>query len=499
LGYVSQGEDWRFTGFVIGVEDGNSYIANMLSGSEGDWLYRSPYSTVKQRGIIAFLPYIILGKLTSQPAQHEQMVALYQLYRIIGIFLMVLASYDFLSIFFKRDNHKWWALVLIILGGGAGWILVIFQQKNFFGSVPLEFISPESFGFLAILGFPHLAVARALFLWGLKAYIKEENAYNAGLFWLFLGLFQPLYILVAWIVITAHFSLLLIINLLKSTKTSYSHELIKGVFIRWILSIVLSSPIAIYTAYGFITDPFLKGWNEQNVLSSPHFVHYLFAYGLILPIALLGLKKILAEDYKSGIFLASWLVILPILVSLPINSQRRMSEGIWIVFVICAIEYIASNLNIWKSAYLFMFFPSTIILIMGSIMTATQPREPAFQPASEINLYNELGKFANDRPVVMSSFQTGNNLPAWIPVKVVWGHGPLSINRQVIDNDLQQFFSEETENDLRSEILKKYQVEYLVWGPSEREYWNWNPKDYSVMKLIYNDSGYFLYEIQNGY
>jgi hypothetical protein len=29
LGYAVQGQDWRFTGFVFGVEDGNSYIAKM--------------------------------------------------------------------------------------------------------------------------------------------------------------------------------------------------------------------------------------------------------------------------------------------------------------------------------------------------------------------------------------------------------------------------------------------------------------------------------------
>ena len=31
IGYFRQGTDWRFTGFFLGVEDGNSYIAKMLS------------------------------------------------------------------------------------------------------------------------------------------------------------------------------------------------------------------------------------------------------------------------------------------------------------------------------------------------------------------------------------------------------------------------------------------------------------------------------------
>ena len=41
LGYAFEGTQWRFTGFVIGVEDGNSYMAKMLRGANGDWLFRT--------------------------------------------------------------------------------------------------------------------------------------------------------------------------------------------------------------------------------------------------------------------------------------------------------------------------------------------------------------------------------------------------------------------------------------------------------------------------
>jgi hypothetical protein len=36
LGFWLQGKEWVFTGFVFGVEDGNSYIAKMLSGGQVD-------------------------------------------------------------------------------------------------------------------------------------------------------------------------------------------------------------------------------------------------------------------------------------------------------------------------------------------------------------------------------------------------------------------------------------------------------------------------------
>ena len=44
VGFQEQRGAWAFTGFVFGVGDGNSYIAKMLQGAAGAWLFRTPYS-----------------------------------------------------------------------------------------------------------------------------------------------------------------------------------------------------------------------------------------------------------------------------------------------------------------------------------------------------------------------------------------------------------------------------------------------------------------------
>ena len=52
LGYWAQNDEWVFSGFVFGVEDGNSYIAKMLNGAAGDWLFRTPYTAYPQQGMV---------------------------------------------------------------------------------------------------------------------------------------------------------------------------------------------------------------------------------------------------------------------------------------------------------------------------------------------------------------------------------------------------------------------------------------------------------------
>ena len=79
--------------------------------------------------LLAFVSYILLGKLASQPAQHDQLVTLYRWLRFFSGILAINAGYDFISLFIKDEKWKLWAITILVLGGGGGWILVSLEQK----------------------------------------------------------------------------------------------------------------------------------------------------------------------------------------------------------------------------------------------------------------------------------------------------------------------------------------------------------------------------------
>ncbi len=203
LGYSSQGSAWRFSGFVLGVEDGNSYIAKMRLGSDGAWLYRLAYTTEPQSGTLIYLPYLLLGKLAARPALHDQLVALYHLARLAASIALIAATYLFLARFISSIRLRRWGLVLVVLGGGLGWLALALGGGH--GSMPLEYYSPESFGFLALFALPHLAAARAMLLLALLAYLNGADGrdlrggWKAGLALVALWLFQPLNVPLAWL------------------------------------------------------------------------------------------------------------------------------------------------------------------------------------------------------------------------------------------------------------------------------------------------------------
>ncbi len=531
LGYARAGGDWEFTGFVFGVEDGNSYIAKMLSGASGNWLFFSPYTAYLQHGVIAFLPYILLGKLSSAPGQHEQLVVLFHLFRIFAGILAITATYDFLAIFLAKVKSRRLGVLLICLGGGFGWFLVLIGQEDLLGSLPLEFYSPESFGFLAIFGLPHLLLARAFLLWGFRFYLVGDDLRSevrfddkgrwfrkllssgvfTGIMFLAVGLAQPLTVVIGWVLLLAHSGGLFFWTLPK--KNIYELEKnykLRSYFKRVLLAIGVSSPIVIYTALTFSTDPFLVEWTAQNIILSPHPIQYLLAYGLLLPFAFGGSYFVLHDDPWRGWFPVVWVLLIPVLAYAPYNLQRRLPEGVWVAIVVLAVKAVEgpvqdgltgcwSRLNLFYQrlapVFVFLVF-SSLILFAGGLRAAFTVQEPLFRTAVEVDALNFLNSHAQPGEIVLSAYESGNVIPSWAPVRVVVGHGPESVKLSKFIPIVSNFYDVKTSRLERLGIIAKLNIKYIYWGPKERELGDWKPEKGDGLLEIFSNDGYLIFEVQ---
>jgi hypothetical protein len=499
VGFAAQGEDWRYSGFAIGVEDGNSYLAKMVSGAAGKWLFRSPHSAAVQAGSLTYLPYIVLGKLASRPAQHEQLIVLYHLARFVAGFVLIIVTYDFISLFIERTDLRWWGLILITLGGGLGWILVAISQKDFLGSLPLDFISPESFGFLEIFGFPHLAAARALLLAGLIQYLRREKGYLAGILWLVMGFFQPMIVVVAWTVIGSYILALLVGRYLGAgNEIGFDQAYIQKMLVKGFQAIMISAPIVIYTGYIFLFDPYFKAWSIQNQFPSPHIGHYLIAYGAVLPFAIAGIRKLCRSGLRESWLLAGWLVISPVMIYAPVITQRRLAEGLWAVLIIGTVGYFndRKTIPLGLKGILILLLPSTLFIFLGSILRTANPSEPLFRNIQEVQAFDYLAEHAAGDAVVLSSFAVGNNLPAWVPVRVVMGHGPETIDLDRIQSIVNEYLDQSGNQGDCKEFFRNWNVTYLFWGPEESSQWGRNPKKLDCLVLKYEERNYALFEVE---
>ena len=502
IGFFNQNENWVFSGFVFGVEDGNSYIAKMLSGANGNWLFRTPYTAEQQHGALAFLPYLLLGKLTSPPGQHEQLVFWFQFFRWVAVLLCGFALYDFVAIFLSEVKHRKLALGLSLLGGGLGFLFLFGVKWGGYEGLPLEFYSPETFGFLSILGLPHLATARALLFWGFVRFLRHSSGTSVrktalliGGLWTLLGLMQPLTVVIGWIVLAVS----LVLEILVSQKR-YSEKSIlqanpireKASLVFWV--ILLSSPIPMYSLIAFSTDPFLREWTNQNLILSPPFLDYLLAFGLILPFAIGGGVSLARESSAKAALLLGWSMIFPILAYAPHNLQRRLPEGIWVVLCVLAVSSFEGQAKTrWLrfKPILFVGVLSTLLVFSGSLLAVLSPAPPLFRPALEISAFLNLSDSING-DVVLTNYDISNSLPAWVYGRTLIGHGPESINLEIIQPEVENFLNGSLSEEQSIVLLRTYSVRYVMIGPDEKGF---PPRESSYLNQIFGNGSYKIYRV----
>jgi hypothetical protein len=541
IGFATQGQDWRFTGFVFGIEDGNSYVAKMLAGASGAWLFRTPYTPLPQRGVIVFLPYILLGKLAAPPGLHTQLVVLYHIFRSFTSLLVIWAAYDFLAYFVRQVRLRRLGLVLATLGGGLGWVLVLAGKNDWLGSLPLDFYSPETFGFLGLWGIAHLPLARAALLWALLAWLEgpigESTPHSAGdayptrkewrqaaklsAWWLISLLAQPLVGGLIGLVIALHMVVLTAGLALRKGRHEKSEwqRLGRAVKLAIVSGIVPVGFILVMT-WSLTIDPFLRSWSAQNIIRSPHPWHYLLAYGLILPFALLGAFRLLRRRNWPDSLPVVWAAALPFLAYAPITLQRRLPEGMWVVLLVLALAALDSRVPALEAGGLTTFnlvedqkiqylrktflaitpllFISTLFLLAGGLRASWTASQPAFLPAKEVQAFETLANLATSGPVVLAAYSTGNALPAWAPVRVVIGHGPESSNLADLQGKVRAFYTTSMPEKQRLELLHAMDVAYIIWGPNERALGDWDPARAAYLWLVIRESEYAVYEVLPG-
>lgn len=499
---INEGENWKFTGFLIGVEDGNSYIAKMLSGANGSWLFKTPYTTYPQTGVLAFTTYIILGKLAAGNGMHVQLLALFHGYRFIAGILCIMATYEFLAIYVHTPWTRKLGTALICTGGGLGFLTMAGLDGLWQNRLPLEFYSPETFGFLSLFSLPHLALGRACLFWGLAAVIGGNHPLRkpsfSGLYFLILVLVQPvtgvlayalIFLVLLEIVITHYLSNLHWKLAISAAWQSKKHQ------IAWVVG--PSLPVLLYTIIRYQTDPFLQQWEKQNIILSPPVTDYLLAFGWTIPLIVISIWYMVRKKVQWQVFLIGWLVCLPVLVYFPVNIQRRLAEGVWaavVVLVVLACEKMVYGKKILASAAV-IFSISTVMVLSGGIFTAMNPGTPIYRSAKETAAFEFLEQEASPGDIVLASYGVSNAMPAWAPVRVVSGHGPESIHGEMINNEVNAFFSGELTSSQEQKFLKIYHVRYLFWGPEEKRLGNLNPQSIDYLQPVYQDDKYAIFEV----
>jgi len=311
----------------------------------------------------------------------------------------------------------------------------------------------------------------------------------AGLLWLLMGLIVPFYVAVAWAVTGAAWLALR----LRNRSFPWREGLTA------VVAILLSAPVVAYSAWVFTTDPVYATWAAQNLILSPHPFHYLAAYGVPLLLAAFAIRE--GWRAKEPVWLPlAWVAIVPVLVYLPFNLQRRLVEGVQVPLSLLAAWGAA---RLWGSGrrwlvavLLATMLPTNLVISAGSSGWMLARPAPFFRTAAEITALDWLAGQTQPSDAILTAYSTGTYLPVRVGARVFLGHGLETVDAEGKEAMVARFFGAETDESWREWLLAEYGIDYVFWGPAERALGDFDPAQAPYLRPAYDAGEYRVLEVK---
>lgn len=487
----------QFSGFFIGVEDANSYLAKMRQGAGGGWLFHLPYTPEAHPGVYLYTFHLLLGKISAATGLSPTLT--YHVARLgLGILLLVLV-YQFIAAFAADLKIRRTAFLLVGWGSGLGWLVIATGWVNQIG-LPLDIYLPEGFNFLILLHLPHLLLAETLLLAGFLCLWRAWETDHRRWVWAILagGAFFV-------VVGVAAFYLIVMIAVVGTTmllRFWFARRWAWGEVGLALAALSITLPVSLYNFWVFATIPAYQLLSQQLIMRSPAPIHYLLAYGVLALLALPGLKKAWPQGRHFALLIA-WVVVVPILIYLPFNLQRRLVMGVQLPLSILAalgLSYLCgASLRRWRwsnTGLILLVSLTNIFLVIGGLLNISAQQAPIFHPASQLAAMRWLDQAANDE-VILAVYATGNVLPAYANVRAFVGHGPETLYSDEKRAQAQQFFTTATTDAWRIALLRDYGVRYIYYGPAEKAAGGFAPDRASYLEEIYQNGEIQIFEVNS--
>jgi hypothetical protein len=489
----------QFGGFVIGVADGNSYLAKMRLGAVDGWQFHLFYTSEPHAGAYVFLFHLLLGKFARLSGL--SLVLVYHLARVVCGMLLLATVYYFAAFFTPTRPVRRLAFWLVGVGSGLGWLVIALGLIDQLG-MPLDFYSPEAFSFHVLFGLPHLALAEALLLWAVllvvMAWEKRMASYAllAGCALAAVAAIGAFYLVIPCTVFS-------VVWLLRRWHTGRmpDHPWTEAVLAT--IALAVAAPVLAYNAYVFLTNPAFKVWSAQNLILSPSPIHYLLAFGPLGLLAAVGGWQIWKGGSVRGMMLIGWSVLVPVLVYLPFNLQRRLAFGAQVPLSILAAtglwrllhaEAFPRRWRIVSAGVVTLLALSNLVLLAGAASEVSRQSAPIFHSQAEVRAADWLGERTTSDQVVLAAFETGNYLPTRMSARVFAGHGPETIHADLKADMLNRFFAD-GDDAFRTKLLRDYGISYLFYGPVERAMGRFSPEDAAYLQQVYDNGSVQIYQV----
>ncbi len=480
--FQNVGSDHKFGGFLLNPIDGNSYLAKMYQGWQGNWKFNLPYSAQTEGGGYLFLFYLALGHLSRITGISLQTT--FHGVRILGAVLLLLSLWHFFSRVLSTRRARYFALGLALFGSGMGWIAAMF------GLFTADFWVAEGYPFLSAYANPHFPIGMAIMLWILTPKVigeplkpnKNGLLRNVLLFVaaFVLSMILPFGVVVAMIVLVG-----LALWEFWSEYSGFNREflgisVITGIFrqsgsVRKLFPVLLGGiPVLVYEAWITQNDPFLAIWNEQNLTISPSLWDTFISFSPLALFAIPGIYWVLRKKMVSARVLLVWVGLGILLMYVPWNLQRRFFMGYLIPLAGLAaigLDYLFMRSKVIALAVTcliaLLILPTNLIILIGGIQAVRAKEPKVVLTRDEFDGLMWLESNLPRDALVLASPEMGLFIPAYTGRRVLYGHPYETVNATQMEELVLKLFRDLDNGNY--ENLHKEEVSYLFYGSREQE------------------------------
>ena len=501
-----------YLGSLLNADDTAQFLAAMRQGAEGKWLYRNPFTAEETQPVLMYPLYVVTGKAAAWLGLAP--ILAYHLLRVVGAVLLLLVAGELAHLVLRDTGRaRAWraAFLLVAFSGGLGWLAVALPGGAGRGLAP-DLAMVEMTTFQSYYVVPHYSWGLAAQLLTLLCVLRAmEQPVKGRAFWgwslgggvacLAMGLAYPFALVVVYGVLGATVALALVSGQGRARAVLWSGAPAVG----------MTLPLAAYYGAVFYLDP---AWHATHVTASrigtPGGAGLLAGYGLVLGLAVVGaVWAVRSGRWRAdGVgLLLSWGTAQLALAQLPVSFQGRLLLGEHAALCMLAalgLEAVTARVQgrqreRVRHLALMVTVPSTMFaLLAGPVVALTQAGPPFYLAEEEREAIDWLAERATEQDVVLSSYGTGNAIPARARCRVYMGHQFSTYRLEEKHGQARRFFGAQTPEAERMGLLRESGVTWVYYGPREREMGGLNPAGAGYLEEVYAAGGVSVYAVTVG-
>ncbi len=463
-----------YMGIVSDVPDTTQYFAWLRAHQES--LIVSNWMTPEPNEPAFFnLLWLVLGHLALWTGL--SFTGVFQVMRICAGLSFGFTLFWLYGLLAESRRERWLATLLVLLGGGVGWIWVIEKYVSGRSDLlfPLDAQVAEPNTFLSLIGYPHFLIAAALMFAIFGLFVVAERLHQ-----------------MRWFVLAAVVALLLSVQHAYDLLTIY---LVLGAYVllRWwnsgklpwhsaigltIIGLV-SSPPAAYFTYLTSTDPMwrqvLAQFSNAGIFT-PNPLHLLIIFGPQLPLAVAALPALWRRRSDADLLLLSWVVVGFGLLYIPTDFQIHMLNPYQVPLALLAMRVVLrfaetpgkyTLLRRWAPiGLLLLALPINVYLLSWRVLDLNRQSAPYFLHRDEVAALEWLNQ-QPDHEVVLSSETLGQYAPALSGKRAVLAHWAQSVDYYTKRDEVALFFAPTSAQNQRQAVIERYNVRYVLAGDAE--------------------------------